>query len=216
MEADNRPSMGVSEVSGKPAGPSYEFTTDSWNVPSDFEEIVWMDTSHRSMEIPNAGGSSNISEALSMEYLHAKYGAECFVPEMEVVYWIESCLCDFLMVLPGENIGVSVTRAISYPFGVKGHSEYTIERARELLNRKLYKLLVARNAISEEQSFYRSILHVWCYDEQTAACIKRAHEEMVEADVDLTYNDVHVICTVCDTEYIYTNRPSNRARIVDV
>ena len=181
---------------------SYEFTIDRCDMP-DFDELEFMEVARRSMDIPNAGGSSNISEALSMEYLRKKYNIKDFIPEMEVVYWIEACLCDFLMILEDCNVGVSVTRAVSYPF----NSEFTIEHARELLNRKLYKLLVARNSISEEQSFDRSILHVWCYSEQVAANMKRAHDEMVAADVDGTYDGVHVICTVCDKIYIYTNRP---------
>lgn len=180
----------------------YKFTADRWDVP-EFRDVEFADTAKRSMEIPNAGGSSNISEALSMEYMTKKFGVTHFIPEMEVVYWCDACLCDFLMVLPDENVGVSVTRAVSYPFD----SEFTMERARELLNRKLYKLMVARNAISEAQSFYRSVLHVWCYNEQVADRIRQAHEEMVKSDTDRTYNDVHVICTVCEKLYIYTNRP---------
>jgi hypothetical protein len=184
----------------------YEITIDRCDLPESFDDIEFADVAQRSMSIPNAGGSSNISEALSMEYMRRRFDAVDFVPEMEVVYWCDACLCDFLMILPGENVGVSVTRAVSYPFD----AEYTMEHARELLNRKLYKLMVARNAISEEQSFYRSVLHVWCYTEQVASCIRRAHGEMVEADADRTYDSVHVICTVCDRMYIYTNRPVQR------
>lgn len=179
----------------------YRFTVDKQSLPESFCEVSFAETAERSMSIPNAGGSSNISEALSMEYLMGKFNVVDFVPEMEVVYWIEACLCDFLMVLKDENVGVSVTRAVCYPFG----SEFSLDRARELLNRKLYKLLVARNSISEEQSFDRSILHIWCYSDQVAENIRIAHAEMKELDVDRTYEDVHVMCTVCDRMYIYTN-----------
>jgi len=179
----------------------YEFTMDRCEMP-DFEDIRFTEAAQRSMQIPNAGGSSNISEALSMEYLKSRFDVVDFIPEMEVQYWIDACLCDFLMVLRDENVGVSVTRAVSYPF----EDEFTMEHARQLLNKKLYKLLVARNAISEDQNFDRSILHVWCYSEQTAENIRRAHEEMKTLDADRTYDCVHVMCTVCNKMYIYTNK----------
>ena len=183
------------------AAGDYEFTVDRCDMP-EFEDMEFMPVAQRSMEIPNAGGSSNISEAMSMEYMQKKFDAEGFIPEMEISYWIDACLCDFLMVLQDENVGVSVTRAVGYPFG----SEFTLGQARELLNRKLFKLIVARNSISDKHNFYRSILHIWAYSEQVADNIKRAHEEMIKTDVNKTYDNVHVICTICDRLYIYTNR----------
>lgn len=189
----------------------YQFTIDRCRLPNTFEimksgEDALIPDSIRSLTIPNAGGSSNISEALSMDYMFRTFGYKRFVPEMEVSYWIESSMCDFLMIdNKGTNVGVSVTRAIRFPFYV----EFTKEDATELLRRKLYKLMVARNAISEEQSFYESILHVWCYTMQGAKNILRAYNEMIVEDFkerDPTYNNVHVICTVCDSAFIYTNR----------
>jgi hypothetical protein len=162
-----------------------------------------MAVSKYSMEIPNAGGSSNISEALSMEYMAQVIGAKRFIPEMEVLYWIEASMCDFIMTDgQGENVGVSVTRAVRYPFNI----EFTLDDARFLLNKKLYKLMVARNSISEEQSFFKSILHIWCHSKTAADNLEVAHSELIQSDTEGTYENVHVICTVCDKQYIYTNR----------
>lgn len=191
-------------------GIGYRFTIDSCALPSTFNELVDIgisEDSARSLTIPNAGGSSNISEALSMEYMTKTNGGTNFVPEMEVSYWIESSMCDFLMTsaVTGENIGVSVTRAIRFPFSI----EFSLDDAKALLKKKLYGLMVARNAISEEQSFFKSILHIWCYSKAGALNIRDAYNEMINSDYEkqeMTYDNVHVICTVCNSLYIYTNR----------
>lgn len=183
----------------------YQFSIDICVLPASFGSMsdTMIPDSIRSLTIPNAGGSSNISEALSMDYMHRMYGYKRFIPEMEVSYWIESSMCDFLMVdSNGSNIGVSVTRAIRFPFTI----DFTEEDAESLLRRKLYKLMVARNAISEEQSFFDSILHIWCYSVNGARNILKSYNKMIESDSESTYNNVHVICTVCDSRFIYTNR----------
>lgn len=165
----------------------------------------------RSLHIDNAGGSSDVSEALSMQYMHIVHGATYFVPEMEVAYWICYKIADYLMVIGGENVGVSVTRAVSHPIG----QPYTIERARELVTRKLYGLIVAGDCVAEESSFSKSILHVWCHTREAAKMIVQAHKEVADKEMLLppeqrTYDEILLICTVCDLECIYTNHPHPR------
>jgi hypothetical protein len=149
------------------------------------------------MVLPNAGGNSSISEALSMQYMFQKYGTCHFVAEMEIEYWILGKMCDYLLVLKDENIGVSVTRAVKYPFDI----EFTYEDAEMLLHRKLFGLISARNCVSDKHAFYRSILHVWCLSYNTASYVKTAFEQL-----DNTYDNISVICTICTSMYVYTNR----------
>lgn len=184
---------------------TYLFTIDSCIFPN-FDKIAFVDTPKRSLSIRNAGGSSEISEALSMQYMYYRFHTSQFVPEMEVDYWIESKICDYLMRCNGENFGVSVTRAVSYPFT----QEFSYDNAITLLNKKLYGLIVARNSISDKHMFHRSILHIWCMSAQTAHNIKKAHEEIVRQDINRTYDNVYVICTVCPHVYIYNNRLQNK------
>lgn len=141
-----------------------------------------------------------------MQYMHNKFGATDFIPEMDVPYWIEYKMCDFLMMLKGKWVGVSVTRAVpSYPFE---NGEFTFERARELLERKLYGLIVAREAVMEEYGFTESVLHIWCYSAKIASLVEAAHDSIVAENSTNkeTYDQVHVMCTVCSYEYVYTNR----------
>ena len=186
---------------------NFSSIVDSCTVP-EFELIqpLLHQDAQRSLEIPNAGGSSDISEALSMQYMFHMHGATSFVAEMEVPYWLEYKICDYLMKVRGreEYVGVSVTRAVPFPF----YEPYTIERARELLQRKLYGLIVAQECVREDFGFSRCILHVWCSSKQAATQILLAHQEIVESGTDesLTYDDVELICTVCTSRYLYTNK----------
>ena len=114
-------------------------------------------------------------------------------------------MCDYIMRdhASGENIGVSVTRAVSYPFD----TPLTLERARSLLQRKLYGLVVARNSVSECHSFDVSVLHAWCLTRDAAEQLRIAHSELVQADKEeRTYDNIHVVCTVCTQLSLYNNR----------
>lgn len=178
---------------------------DKCVLPSRFSSICFVETAKRSMQINNAGGSSNISEALSMQYMHWRRGASGFVPEKEAKYFIDYKMVDYLMVIKGEMIGVSVTRAVSYPFEI----EFSLERARLLVNKKLYGLVVARECICEEHCFVKCILHVWCMTIGAARNVETAFNELVAVDMapggPMSYEDVSLVCTICTDRYIYTN-----------
>ena len=176
----------------------YTFSIDICLFP-EFNSINFIPQAKHSMEIQNAGGSSEKSEALSMQYMSNMFGAKNFIPEMEVSYWIEYKICDFLMQIKNENIGVSVTRAFNYPF----NSEFTYEKALWLLNKKLYGLIIARNCISKKHKFFRSILHIWCLNMQTANTLKKAFNEIIINDTEKTYSSVYIICSICDQHCIY-------------
>lgn len=112
----------------------------------------------RSLGLENAGGRSQVSEALSIEYFTAVWGATGIVCEMEIRYWSDAWKkVDFLCVL-GNRVGVSVTRLMGYP-DVRSVSP---EQCLRLLLKKLYGLVVARTGVEGDQSYDRSILHIWC------------------------------------------------------
>jgi hypothetical protein len=172
------------------------------------DELIYADNDVRitdeaakhSLEIANAGGASNISEALSMQHMHDVYGASDFVPEMEVPYWVDYKKMDYLAYIcmddtggEKERVGVSVTRAISYPFD----REYDIDSARILMEKKMYGLIVARQCVvvvpkeekeeeeeeeEENGGFEKSFLHVWCPKKTTADLVVKAFCEVVDAD----------------------------------
>jgi len=180
----------------------YLCTIDLCRLAS-FKNIKFSQSQVRSMHIQNAGGSSEISEALSMYYMEHQLGAHGFIPEKEVDYWIEYKMCDYIMVINRVNVGVSVTRAVVYPFD----NTFTYQHAVSLLHKKLNGLIIARNSVNLRHRFFKSILHIWCYTPLAAINIKRAYNDLRHRDVDQTYTDIYVICTICQEKYIYTNHP---------
>lgn len=131
---------------------------------------------------PNAGGSSWISEALSVEVLNRCLGACDVVTEMQVEYFFSNCKkVDYVARLPGrsgrrsDRCGVSVTRAMGFP----SESNFSLEDANHLLLKKLQGLVVARSCISEAHSFTQSLLHVWCASNRIAELVRQAAETML-------------------------------------
>ncbi len=187
----------------------------------------WMsEDARRILRLPNAGGHSILSEALSVQYFVQSFGAYNVCAEMEIGYWFTFKMADFLVTVDTfergsfdhatnksiykgekrpERIGVSVTRAMGFP----NPSRFTVDDAIALLRKKLYGLIVARNAVCEEDSFKTSYLHVLCQTERIAKLVERAFYLL--ADEDDPKNEfalttsIIVGCTVVDDPAIYAS-----------
>lgn len=62
-------------------------------------------------QVLNAGGSSEYSEALSIDLLAEKLGAQSVQLEMEVPYWFAGKMFDYVAIRQdGTSAAVSVTR----------------------------------------------------------------------------------------------------------
>jgi hypothetical protein len=86
----------------------------------------------------NAGGTSEVSEALSYDILYRLFGASDLKMEMDVTYYPPtSKKTDYVCTMLGKRCSVSVTRAMAY------RRAYTDEDARELIRKKVAGLLVA-------------------------------------------------------------------------
>eukprot|EP00250_Pteridium_aquilinum_P008991 c18363_g1_i1 orf=2-1942(-) len=120
----------------------------------------------------NAGGTSTISESLSVEYFVRRFQAKDIVTEMEVEYcsfnWKK---VDYICTLYGQRVGVSVTRAMSFP----DPKDFSSQMAYRLLYKKLFGLVIARHGVSKRHSFSQCILHVWCETQQTASIMQREY-----------------------------------------
>lgn len=137
-----------------------------------------------------------MSEAYSIHHFKTRLRAHTFVFEMDVSYWIEFKMVDFLCTIDSHQVGVSVTRAMGFPHEYK----FTQESADRLIDKKLDGLIIARNGVTERHSFFNCILHVWCQSHRIATLVKDAFDKMN------TYDEVFILCTVCDDPLIYRNR----------
>lgn len=141
----------------------------------------------------NAGGTSTISEALSVEYFVRRFQAKDIVTEMEVEYcsmnWKK---VDYICTLYGQQVGVSVTRAMSYP----DPEQFSQDMANKLLHKKLFGLVVAREGVADRHCFSQCILHVWCETERTARLLEAEYLE-VSQELEIT-DDLIMVLTVAD------------------
>lgn len=150
---------------------------------------------------PNAGGASVVSEALSMELMHRRFGAHEVATEMAIQYWcVNWKKIDYIATIYGHRTGVSVTRAMGYPHA----DSFTEEDAERLCHKKLFGLVVARAGISRAFSYERSILHCFCQDDRIAGLMKSAFEKLIlrdeeqhdDAESTLT-GSIVIILTIC-------------------
>jgi len=149
----------------------------------------------------NAGGSSVYSEVFAFEVLHRCELADLLKTENEIVYDDPmSKKADLLVSIDGHPIGVSVTRAVTFPFG----DPYTLERATLLLDRKLDDILLARAAASEGDRWEKSMVAVLAYDAQHASTMMEAWNGLDAA----TRADslVIVFVTSGDDLFVYTDQ----------
>jgi hypothetical protein len=125
----------------------------------------------KSLQVPNAGGNSQLSEAWSIHFFVTCRGATNVVFEKDVQYWIEYKMIDFLCTIHNHRVGVSVTRAMGYPH----HSRFTFKDAMVLVEKKLSGLILARRGVCDHHLFNRSVLHVWCQTPRIARLVRQAY-----------------------------------------
>ena len=107
----------------------------------------------------NAGGSSLYSEVFAFELLARCELAPLLKTEKEVDYDQAGAITDLLVEVDGEKIGVSVTRAVGFPF----EDPYTVDQAGELLERKLADILESTAHVSDGDRWRKQILAVLAY-----------------------------------------------------
>lgn len=157
---------------------------------------------YRAMITKNAGGRSEISEAMSIQHFHDTYGGSDFILEKEVIYYLEYKMVDYITLIRDQRVGVSVTRAMNH----LDPELFTIEDARKLLRKKLYGLCVARNCIVEAHSFYKSVLHVFCQTRKIAEMMIEAYGEYDNTDLNINLEGtVTMLLTICSDPFIYRN-----------
>jgi hypothetical protein len=146
----------------------------------------------------NAGGSSLFSELFSYEVLHRCEGAVLLKTETEVEY-VDSMgkLTDLLVTIDGHKIGVSVTRAVTFP----RDAPYGVAEALPLLESKLDDILLSSANVAPEDRWVKQILHVIAYGEPHAQAMLDAHAMVDES----TRADTILIVTRSDgdDEFIY-------------
>lgn len=141
------------------------------------------------LNTPNAGGSSIISEALSLEFISRSFGAQLLKTEMEVSYWpTGGSITDYVAKIYDRVIGVSVTRAMKYD------GNFSIDDAIRLLKKKLCGVI--QSTANNQEGWLKQILHIWATSTETANCVLRAWNLLD----DSFRSDTVVLVTICSTD----------------
>lgn len=182
---------------------------DEWTFPKKLCKVA-----RDSLKQANAGGQSDVSEAASIQFF-TDLGYTDIIYEMDVLYKYTGMSCklvDFIATAPArwecdepelikidrERVGVSVTRAADYGKGFDPVG---------LLHKKLMGLISARNNVSSDHRFYRSILHIWCKSTEVARKLDSAYQKLVkEIPEHNIKGTIKVITTVCSDHRIYKNK----------
>lgn len=149
---------------------------------------------------PNAGGSSGLSELFAFEQLAACEMAGLLKTETQIVYDTAGKITDILVTVDGHKIGVSVVRAVQFPFG----TPYTMQNATNTIQGKLEDIQLSSMNVSAQDKWVKQILAVVAYDQQHADTVEQAWLGMsatVKADTVLV-----VTATNGDDAFIYTNQ----------
>ena len=179
---------------------------DKYYPPPTFGSMKLQPDAARSLTVPNAGGQSVLSEMLSIQYMTEIYGAKNVILEEEVEYFVDYKMIDYICTVQAvdgrdSRVGVSVTRAMGFPTPER----FTRAWADSLLAKKLYGLIVARNGVNDNHTFFKSILHCWAQTQQIADYVREAYEALDVNDYGLNIKgDVLLVVTVCDNPYIYS------------
>jgi hypothetical protein len=150
---------------------------------------------------PNAGGSSLYSEVFAYEILYRCDLAQLVASETEIQYTDpNSKLADMLVTIDGHPIGVSVTRAVTFPFG----DPYTLDAATTLLTRKLSDIENARENAAPAYAWDKSLVIAEAYDQQHADVYRQAWD-MLDPTVK---RDSIIVTFVTDGDdlFIYTDQ----------
>jgi hypothetical protein len=150
-------------------------------------------------ETPNAGGSSGLSEVFAYEELARCEHAELLKTETEIVYDTAGKITDLQIELAGHKLGVSVTRAVAFPFG----STYTLAAATTLVTKKLDDIQMSTANVSAADRWDKQILAVLAWDQATADTFAQA---WMMSDAALRADTIVLITTTDGVdEWIYTN-----------
>jgi hypothetical protein len=158
----------VFSQSAKKNYPIANVLVDTYNKPKQFTFEA-----NRSLEIPNAGGDSVISEMYSIDKLQRSLNlmhSKCIL-EKEVRYWIDYKMVDYILKSKNRTIGVSVTRSMSY-------NTLNFTKAFYLLNKKIKGIDVAKNCVVDEHNFDEKIVHIWCKNNEDADQLVKASKKI--------------------------------------
>jgi len=155
---------------------------------------------HCILNEPNAGGTSLYSEVLSYEVMNKCFGARLDLTEMEIEYFpYGSKKTDFSVMMHGQRVGVSVTRAFHFAHD----SLFTEEDAQMLLRKKMYGVIASTGNVVRRHRWKKQVLHIWTPSMNIAILL---HREYKKLDVSLRANTMVVVTIASQMSCVFSER----------
>jgi hypothetical protein len=149
---------------------------------------------------PNAGGSSNCSEAMSIQTICDCEGAKPLKTELEIVWTQKGPTTDWSGELDGVKFGVSVSRIYLGPTV----TAYTAADAKKLLEKKLAGINESSTLVAPADKWKKQILHLWTLRPEWIATVKSTWEGLdakLKADtailVTVEQGSEHIVKETC-------------------
>jgi hypothetical protein len=174
-----------------------DFADDRYDDPAERPRLTAGGA--RIASVDNAGGSSRYSEVFAFEWLARCELATLVKTETEIVYDVEGKKADILVEIDGRTVGVSVTRAVSFP----RTEPYPLAQATELIERKLDDLHLATTQVSAADRWTAELLAVLAYSAQHADVVLEAWSGLDDGTRAATA--LVVVVTDGDDLFIYTD-----------
>lgn len=169
----------------------------NFKLQKSLTKMNFSEGSQKMMSIPNAGGSSLISEVLSFEFLKLFCHAEFCKTEMEIQYFPQgSKITDYSVMINGEVYGVSVTRAFNF------RGNFTEQAAKHLLQKKLNGIYWSSKNVIKRDAWKKQILHCFCPDRQSAKVLENAYRKLKKYERG---NSI-VVITICNNDLIFKEK----------
>lgn len=175
---------------------SIDFMSDQYDDGSDYAFLT--EGGKEIWDAGNLGESPNIhSDLFAYEVLARCELAGLLKTEGEISYDSVGKRTDFLVSIDSFKIGVSVAKAVKFPFD----AEYTVANAQTLLTSKLSDIAESSLNVTPEDKWEKQILHIIAYADAHAESIITAYDSLDES----VKGDTIVIVTVTngDDSFLY-------------
>lgn len=172
------------------------FLTSTWEIDVATFDPELLDTGPAfRFSQPNAGGSSKCSEVMSLQWIIACEDAALYKIETEISYDAAGSITDYEVLIGGEKVGVSVTRAYLGPTV----TAYDTAKATTLLEKKLEGINESSANVSAEDAWVKQILYVWTLRADWVPILEEAWGAL---SADLKADTIILVAVESGTEYI--------------
>ncbi len=150
--------------------PSFHVNTYTFASSGPFDPTPLLPLATKRRNGPNNGGSSNCSEAMSIQTICDCESAKPLKLELEIAFTAKGQTTDWLGELDGVKFGVSVSRIYLGPTA----TTYTETDATKLLEKKLGGINASTGLVASRDKWKKQVLHLWTLREDWVPAVQQA------------------------------------------